>query len=211
MKGRFINFALVILIAAASSVYAEENITFDAVCSQLAQHPNTTGSFTQVKTINTANRSLKSSGTFIFSLEGIMWKTVKPFPSSLIVGMTSVVQITPDGKKTVIDASNNQIFTSISTTLSSIFSGNAEKLYKNFDIKFSADGAGWTAVLTPKDGTVSAVMKSLSLAGPDTAGSVQFDTIVMTESGGDTITYKFTDQKYPKELSADEKANFTAK
>ena len=76
-----------------------------------------------------------------------MWKTLKPFPSSLVVGLTSVIQTTPDGKKTVIDASNNQIFTSISTTLSSIFSGNAKKLYENFSVAFSSDGNKWNAVL----------------------------------------------------------------
>jgi hypothetical protein len=211
MKKHFISIAFAIFIAAVSSVYAAESISFDAVCAQLAQHPNTTGSFLQVKTIDAAKRSLKSTGTFIFSLEGIVWKTVKPFSSTLIVGRASVVQITPDGTKSVIDASNNQIFTSISTTLSSIFSGNTEIIYKNFTIDFTSESGRWNAILTPKDKTVTAVMKSLSLGGPVSGSGTQFDTIIMTESGGGTITYTFTDQKYPRELSADEKANFTTK
>jgi hypothetical protein len=210
MKKRIINPVFILFILISSSAFAAD-MTFDSVCAQLAQHPNTTGSFTQIKKISAVNRSLKSSGTFIFSLEGIMWKTEKPFPSSLVVGMTSVIQTTPDGKKTVIDASNNQIFTSISTTLSSIFSGNTEKLYSSFNVVFSSDGNRWTAVLTPKDKTVSAVMKTLELGGLSTTGGAEFDTIVMTESSGDTITYAFTEQKYPKELSDNEKANFTAK
>ncbi|MCK9171066.1 MAG: outer membrane lipoprotein carrier protein LolA [Treponema sp.] len=210
MKKHFISIASAIFIAAVSSVYAAENMSFDTICAQLAQHPNTTGSFSQVKTINAAKRSLKSTGTFIFCLEGIVWKTMKPFPSTLIVGMKSVVQITPDGTKSVIDASNNQIFTSISTTLSSIFLGNTENIYKNFNINFTSENGRWNAVLTPKDKTVTAVMKSLSLGGLVSKSGTQFDTIVMTESGGNTITYTFTDQKYPMELSADEKANFTA-
>lgn len=202
---------LILSVAAASSVFAAGGVTFDTVCAQLAQHPNTTGDFTQVKKISAANRSLKSSGTFIFSLEGIMWKTEKPFPSTLVVGMTSVIQTTPDGKKNVIDASSNQIFTSISTTLSSIFSGDTEKLYSNFNVDFSAAGSEWTAVLTPKDKTITAVMKSLTLGGKSTDSGTEFDSIVMTESGGDTITYTFFNQQYPKELSNDEKAGFTAK
>ena len=105
-----------------ASVNAE---TFDSVCKNLAKHPNMTGNFSQVKTISAVNRSMKSSGTFIFSLDGIMWKTEKPFPSTMVVGMTSVKQTLANGKETVIDASSNQIFTSISTTLSAMFSGNA--------------------------------------------------------------------------------------
>ena len=196
MKKIIINF-ICILAFAAMPLFAAD-ATFDSVCADLARHPNTTGNFTQVRTISKVNRSLTSSGTFIFSLDGIMWKTLKPFPS-------------PDGKKTVIDASNNQIFTSISTTLSSIFSGNAKKLYENFSVAFSSDGNKWNAVLTPKDKTVAAVMKSLALGGTGASGGAEFDPIVMTEAGGDTITYTFSNQKYPKELSADEKAVFAAK
>src|SRR5574344_3031793 len=133
MKRHIVNIAFLLLLA-ASSVFADDGLSFDKVCAQLAQHPNTTGNFTQVKTIRKRNRSLKSSGTFIFSLDGIMWKTLKPFASTLVVGKTSVIQTTPDGKKTVIDASNNQIFTSISSTLSSIFSGDTGTLQKNFKV-----------------------------------------------------------------------------
>ena len=209
MKKIIINFICVLAFAAMPLFAADA--TFDTVCADLARHPNTTGNFTQVRTISKVNRSLTSSGTFIFSLDGIMWKTLKPFPSSLVVGLTSVIQTTPDGKKTVIDASNHQIFTRISTTLSSIFSGNAKKLYENFSVAFSSDGNKWNAVLTPKDKTVAAVMKSLALGGTGASGGAEFDTIVMTEAGGDTITYMFSNQKYPKELSADEKAVFAAK
>jgi hypothetical protein len=211
MKKRIVNLILILSVAAASSVFAAGSITFDTVCARLAQHPNTTGDFTQVKKISAANRLLKSSGTFIFSLEGIMWKTEKPFPSTLVVGMTSVIQTTPDGKKTVIDASNNQIFTSISTTLSSIFSGDTDKLYSSFNVNFSVTGSEWTAVLTPRDKTITAVMKSLTLGGKNTDSSTEFNSIVMTEAGGDTITYTFFNQQYPKELSNDQKADFTAK
>ena len=49
------------------------------------------------------------------------------------------------------------------------------------------------------------------LGGTGASGGAEFDTIVMTEASGDTITYTFSNQKYPKELSADEKAVFATK
>ncbi|MFC2603167.1 MAG: outer membrane lipoprotein carrier protein LolA [Treponema sp.] len=197
----------VVLFMSCVFMYAQET-SFKSVCTKLAEHPNMTGNFTQVKTIKKINRNLNSSGTFIFSLDGIMWNTQKPFPSVLAVGMTSVIQTMPDGKQNVIDASSNRIFRSISGTLSSMFSGNAESLYSDFNIEFSSSGKTWNAVLTPKDSTVAAVLSSIAVSGESLS---EVDKIIMTESGGDTITYNFTDKKYPKELTADEKAYFIAK
>lgn len=197
----------VILFMSCIFMYAQET-SFKSVCTKLAEHPNMTGNFTQVKTIKKINRNLNSSGTFIFSLDGIMWNTQKPFPSVLAVGMTSVIQTMPDGKQNIIDASSNRIFRSISGTLSSMFSGNAESLYSDFNIEFSSSGKKWNAVLTPKDSTVASVLSSIAVSGESLS---EVDKIIMTESGGDTITYNFIDKKYPKELTADEKAYFIAK
>ena len=190
------------------SVNAE---TFESVCKNLSEHPNMTGNFSQIKTISAVNRSMKSSGTFIFSLDGIMWKTEKPFPSTMVVGMTSVKQTLANGKETVIDASSNQIFTSISTTLSAMFSGNSDVLQNNFDVDFNFSGSDWTAVLSPKDNMVKKILTSLSISGKATATSADLNSIVMKESSGDTITYNFSDQQYPKELNADEKSYFSSK
>src|SRR5574344_2565993 len=134
MKKNAYTLFVCVLLFLVPVVLSAQTVTFESVCTSLAAHPITTGNFTQVKQIASAKRSLKSSGTFIFSLDGIMWKTLKPFASTLVVGKTSVIQTTPDGKKTVIDASNNQIFTSISSTLSSIFSGDTGTLQKNFKV-----------------------------------------------------------------------------
>lgn len=185
--------------------------TFDSVCKNLSERPNMTGNFSQVKTISAVGRSMKSSGTFIFSLDGIMWKTEKPFPSTMVVGMTSVKQTLANGKETVIDASSNQIFTSISTTLNAMFSGNSEVLQNNFDVDFSFSGSDWKAVLLPKDNMVKKILKSLSISGKAASDYADLNTIVMSEANGDSITYNFTNQKYPKELTADEKAYFSSK
>lgn len=198
---------------AVSWAAAAEGITFESVCASLAEHPNTVGDFAQEKTIINGgkSRTLKSSGTFVFSLDGIAWNTVKPFASSLVVGMTSVIQTTPDGKQTVIDASTNQVFTSISTTLVSLYSGDVEKLKKSFDVAFSTQGEAWQAALTPKDKTVAQVMKQLNLAGKVEKGSAVFDEIMLTESSGEVIKYMFSNMTYPRSLSADDKERFTAK
>lgn len=210
-KARMATFLTAGILCAAQA--AAQTVTFEGVCASLSAHPNTVGKFTQEKSITSGSktRTLKSNGTFVFSLDGVAWNTVKPFPSSLVVGMTSVIQTTPDGKKTVIDASTNQVFTTISTTLVSLYSGDAAKLRKNFNVDFSTEGSTWTALLTPQDKTVAQVMKSLSLKGTMKDGSAVFDEIMLMESSGEAIKYMFTNMTYPKELSSNDKAQFTAR
>ena len=58
---------------------------------------------------------------------------------------------------------------------------------------------------------VKKILLSLSIGGKATENSADLNSIVMAEATGDTITYNFTNQKYPKELTADEKSYFSSK
>lgn len=209
IKRTVFSFLMICLLAFSLSA---EGLTLEGVCKSLASHPNTTGSFTQTKTLQTNGRKLTSTGKFIFCPLGILWQTEKPFPSSLILTEDAMIQIAANGKKSVMSGKDNQIFANISGTLSSVFSGNAEDLKKNFTCKFEGDSKGaWKLYLTPKDSTIAAVMKSLVLAGTfeeDSAAGALLTTLEMTEMSDNTILYEFANQKYPKELSADEKQNF---
>lgn len=204
-------FSLLMICLLAFSLSAE-GLTLEGVCKSLASHPNTSGDFKQTKTLQTNGRKLTSTGNFIFCPLGILWKTEKPFPSSLILTEDAMIQIAANGKKSVMSGKDNQIFANISGTLSSVFSGNAEELKKNFNCKFEegADG-GWKVYLTPKDSTIASVMKALLLSGSWDSGSTGgavLTSLEMTEMSENTILYEFANQKYPKELSADEKENF---
>lgn len=209
IKRTVFSFLMICLLAFSLSA---EGLTLEGVCKSLASHPNTTGSFTQTKTLQTNGRKLTSTGKFIFCPLGILWQTEKPFPSSLILTEDAMIQIAANGKKSVMSGKDNQIFANISGTLSSVFSGNAEELKKNFTCKFEGDSKGaWKLYLTPKDSTIAAVMKSLVLAGTFEEGSAAgalLTTLEMKEMSDNTILYEFANQKYPKELSADEKQNF---
>ena len=209
IKRTVFSFLMICLLAFSLSA---EGFTLEGVCKSLASHPNTTGSFTQTKTLQTNGRKLTSTGKFIFCPLGILWQTEKPFPSSLILTEDAMIQIAANGKKSVMSGKDNQIFANISATLSSVFSGNAEELKKNFNCKFEegADG-GWKVYLTPKDSTIASVMKALLLSGSWDSGSTGgavLTSLEMTEMSENTILYEFANQKYPKELSADEKENF---
>ena len=180
-----------------------------SVCDGLSKTPITKGDFTQIKTINAKGRTLKSSGKFIISLEGIMWKTLKPFPSNLIVTENAMIQIAADGKKNVMSASDNQIFQNISKTLRSVFAGDSKELENNFKVAFENKENGlWSVVLTPKDSTIAAVMQTLELSGSSTNTQVTLLSLELQETSNNKIRYEFSNQIYPTELTTDEKAFF---
>ncbi|MCR5187613.1 MAG: outer membrane lipoprotein carrier protein LolA [Treponema sp.] len=182
-----------------------------SVCDGLSKTPITKGDFTQIKTINAKGRQLKSSGVFIISELGIMWKTLKPFPSNLIVTENAMIQIAADGKKNVMSAADNQIFQNISKTLRSVFAGDSKELENSFNVDFENKDKGlWTVILTPKDSTIASIMKSLELSGSSINSQVTLLSLEMQETSNNKIRYDFTNQTYPKELSADEKNIFAA-
>lgn len=207
-KLSFIFFAFI--LTSNSFIFSQnKNFTLEDVCNSLASNPNTTGDFTQTKTIITNNRKLVSSGNFIISNIGIMWKTLKPFPSTLILTEEKMIQISASGNTSVMNGADNQIFANISETLSSVFSGNVTKLLKNFECDFSTNENGfWQVKLSPKDSSIASVIKTITLSGYY-KNQATLDSLLMTESSNNTILYEFSNQQYPKELSSDDKKIFT--
>lgn len=189
-------------------------VSLEQVCNQLAEHPVTKGDFEQLKTITTAKgaRDLKSSGTFVFGVEGIMWNTLKPFPSKMVVTKSKIIQTDAKGNENVIDGKDNPTFASIASTISAVFSNDLTLLKQNFEIGFTDNGNNtWEMKLTPKDSTISSVMQYLIVSGKTSGTTSSLDSIVMQESSDNKIRYNFTNQSYPKELSTDEKVLFGIK
>lgn len=206
MKKLIISALLVLGMLSLSA----QGLSLESTCSKLAERPHTKGLFTQNKTVTTKgkSRTLKSSGTFIFSVEGIMWNTEKPFPSSTIISRTQLIQVAADGTESAMDMSSNDTFSSIANTLLALFSNDISLLKAGFDIDFKDQGSNkYSMKLTPKNSDVASAITNILIEGTVTDGAT-IDSITMTEDSGNTITYFFTDQIYPKELTADDKAFF---
>lgn len=208
MKKHIFMAALVFCGALAFS----QNISLESVCSDLSKNRITKGDFIQSKTIAKTGKKLSSNGKFIFSTEGILWNTLKPFPSTLVLGADYMVQIGSDGKRKVTDARGNDAFKSVSSTLLALFSNDVSKLSQNFTLTFESSGADtWTVSLEPKDKTVASVMSSIVLKGKSGSGNSEITDIVLNEANGGSVFYGFTNHSHPKELSEDEKSCFNNK
>lgn len=207
---------IVCLIASLliSSALFCQSVTFEKVCNQLGKNSITKGDFQQIKTMNSSKgkRELKSNGQFILSLDGIMWKTQKPFPSTMVVGLDYVVQIAANGTKTVKDTAENQTFSNVASTVVAVFSNDYAQIQKNFAVNFKAEANNkWSATLVPKDKTIASVMSSITLKGSSSSSSATLESIIMSEGEDNTTTYIFTNHSYPKELTKDEKSYFLSK
>lgn len=189
-----------------------EALSLKSVCQGLSKNPNSTGDFTQIKTINTNGRQLKSYGRFIICPMGIMWKTQKPFPSSIVITEDKMVQTAADGKQSVMSSSGNEMFKSISASLSAVFTGDEKALLSNFETSLvEGEKGNWTITLKPKDSTIAVVIEKMEMQGTSTANTIVMNSIEIFEGSSNKIKYEFSNQEYPKELTADEKANFIFK
>jgi len=178
---------------------------FRTTCSRLAEHPFVRGNFEQEKILSRLNRSLKSSGNFIIATDlGMVWDTVKPFPSTLALGRDFIVQSRPGGQKTVLSAQGNETFLRMAEVISTVFSGNERGLLDNFEVYYSGSVSSWELGLSPLDKAINSFAEKIVMKGDDAIRSIQ-----ILEQNGDSIKYILSNHSYPAELDVHEKAFFS--
>lgn len=207
----FIAFTAVLLALgfAGTQVFAQagDKAAFNEVCKNISANKITKGNFNQTKMIKKIKREIKSSGTFIISIDdGILWNTQKPIASSMAITKNGMVQTSAQGKKSVMSSGNNATFEQVSSLISSLFNGNPEALTDNFDIEFIGSSDNWNANLVPKDSSVKGFVSQIEMAGRSS-----IDSVVLHEPSGDFTKYEFSNHSYPKALTAEEKALFSEK
>ena len=177
---------------------------FKTACSRLAAHPVVRGNFEQEKILSRLNRSLKSSGNFIIAAGlGMVWDTVKPFPSTLTLGKDYIIQSRSGGQKTVLSAQGNETFLRMAEVISAVFSGNSQGLIDNFRVYFSGNISAWELGLIPRDTAIGVFAEKIIMKGSATIRS-----ILIYEQNGDSVQYIMTNHNYPAELNVNEKTLF---
>lgn len=202
-------FITVIMFAFSSLCFAQQssqNTAFKQVCESISAHKITKGNFNQTKVIKKIGREIKSSGTFIVSVDdGVLWNTQKPFKSSMAITKSGIVQTAANGKKSVVAAGSNATFEQVSSLMTSLFNGDSDALNQNFDIEFIGSTENWNVNLTPKDASVRSFIDVIEMAG-----GKSIDTMVLHEPSGDFTKYEFSNQTFPNALTDEEKAGFKA-
>ena len=207
--------AVMALLFLSMAIWAEEDVfrhplgaktmdAFKVTSDRLAEHPIVKGEFEQEKILSRLGRSLKSSGNFIIVSElGMVWDTLKPFPSTMVLGKDYMTQSRPGGQKTVLSAAGNETFLGMAEVISSVFSGNTRGLLENFEVFFSGVPSAWELGLLPRYKAIAGFAGRITLKGDAVIRS-----IVVYEQNGDSIKYALSSHSYPLELSVHEKAFF---
>lgn len=195
---------------------AETMEAFKTTCTRLAEHPFIKGTFEQEKILSRLKRSLKSEGNFIIADQtGMVWETLKPFPSTLALGRDYLIQSRPGGQKNAISAQGNETFLRLAEVISAVFSGQAQGLLDNFEIFFKGSGtagpaagnagsAAWELGLCPLNRAIGSFAEKIIMKG-DTA----IRSILINEQNGDTTSYILSNHSYPAELTINERSFFT--
>jgi len=177
---------------------------FTKISTILAEHKIVKGNFEQIKKLNRLNRTLVSSGNFLIVPElGMVWDTLKPFPSTMTLGKNYIIQ-SRSGQRTVLSAQENETFIRMAEVISAVFTGNIEKLTENFDIYFIGVTTNWEIGLIPKDKFIAYITERIVMNGDSAIKS-----ILVYEQNGDSTEYILSNQNYPAEMNINEKAYFT--
>jgi hypothetical protein len=159
----------------------------------------------QEKYLKRFNRSLLSSGNFIIAAEqGMVWETLQPFPSTMIMGKHFIIQSRPDGRKSVLSDQGNETFSQMAGVISAVFSGHSQGLLENFEVYFAGNVSNWNMGLIPRDSVFASFVIKITMSGDSAIRSIR-----LFEQNGDVITYTMSNLSYPVRLNNHEEAFFS--
>ncbi|HHQ4454385.1 outer membrane lipoprotein carrier protein LolA [Aeromonas hydrophila] len=160
--------------------------------------------FEQEKQVAGLSQPLKASGELLLVRDlGLWWQQQKPFPLTLVLTPTRMVQQMAGQPATVID--NPQLL-EFSQMLLALFGSDEATLSRYFSIDFHSTETGWQLVLVPTLAPFDKVFASLTLSGQG-----QLDQLLIVDKQGDSTRIRFTDWRdRALPLTPEEHARFAA-
>lgn len=195
---------LVALLIFALPVHAADD-PVAMVKAQLAQPDVLRGQFQQSKQIQGFSKPLQSSGDFIVAREqGVLWRTLKPFPGVLKLTRDEIVATQGDAVSFRLSADNEPSVRIINGLMFALLNGDVAALDRQFTIRGEATAGGWKLALTPKQAAFAKLIRSIELQG-----NQHVREIAIAEANGDHTRIVFSEQgSEPAALSADEQQRF---
>ncbi|WP_342059118.1 outer membrane lipoprotein carrier protein LolA [Aeromonas sp. OTU364] len=179
-------------------------LTRDQVQQLLTLSPAREARFEQEKQVAGLSQPLRASGELLLVRDlGLWWQQQKPFPLTLTLTPTRMVQQVADQPATVID--NPQLL-EFSQMLLALFGSDEATLSRYFRIDFHSSEAGWQLVLVPSQAPLDKVFASLTLSGLG-----QLDQLLIADRQGDSTRIRFSgwrERSLP--LTPEEQARFAA-
>lgn len=177
------------------------------VHQRVAQVPVLRGEFTQEKRIKGFKNPLRSQGRFLLARDkGVVWSTLKPFPSDVVLTRDRILSRQKDGSTRIeLDARQQPALRSVNAMMFALMSGDVQALSSRFNAQAQAlSDNGWRLVLTPRPGAMAQAFAGITLEGDRYVRRVS-----IAERNGDATRLQFTAlTETPATLTTDEARRF---
>lgn len=199
---RILTFAFLALASFAASA-ADTGLAM--VQQRVAKVAVLRGEFAQEKRVAGFKNPLRSQGRFVLVRDrGVVWTTLKPFPSEIVVTRERIYSVQRDGSRRVeLDGSRQPALRGVNQMMLALVAGDLQSLAARFDAQATAlPGQGWKLSLTPKSATLAKAFARIDLQGDRYVREAR-----IVEAGGDTTVLDFSAlSETPAQLSREEAA-----
>lgn len=177
-----------------------------AVSARLSDAAVIRGRFEQTRKLAGFSNPLVSRGDFVVARgRGVLWSTLEPIASSLLVTPDKLVVRGADGRvQQQMQADAQPAMRVVGESMIAVLRGDLRGLSSRFEIDGKLVGkAGWTLTLVPTDAGMKRVFARIELAGDSFVRDVR-----IAEAGGDSTTVRMIDPVAASQLSAAEEQRF---
>jgi outer membrane lipoprotein-sorting protein len=159
--------------------------------SMLAKPEQLCGRFEQTKQLAGMKKPLASSGRFcVVAGKGVLWRTLKPFPSTLRLTRDEIVNYQGERVAMRLQATQEPTVRMINGVLFSLLAGDLGQLESLFEVDGSAAADSWKVALKAKNPALARAIGAISLDGGAYVRSIH-----MVEQSGDRTDIVFSDIK----------------
>lgn len=177
-----------------------------AVSARLSDAAVIRGRFEQTRKLAGFSNPLVSRGDFVVARgRGVLWSTLEPIASSLLVTPDKLVVRGADGRvQQQMQADAQPAMRVVGESMIAVLRGDLRGLSSRFEIDGKLVGkAGWALTLVPTDAGMKRVFARIELAGDRFVRDVR-----IAEAGGDSTTVRMIDPVAASQLSAAEEQRF---
>ena len=181
--------ATLILVMGAAAAHAAAPIA--QIQALLAKPEQLCGRFDQTKHLAGMKKPLASHGRFcVVAGKGVLWRTLKPFPSTLRLKRDEIVQLQGERVAMRLEASQEPTVRMINGVLFSLLAGDLGQLDSLFEVDGSVSGQTWKVALKARNAALARAVGAIRLEGGAYVRSIQ-----MNEDSGDRTEIAFSEIK----------------
>jgi outer membrane lipoprotein-sorting protein len=158
--------------------------------------------FVQEKQVAGFRNPLRSQGQFVLAQErGVIWRTLKPFPSDVVLTRDRILSRQADGSVQVeVDGRQQPALRAINAMMFALMSGDVQAMSASFQVRAELlPDNGWRLHLTPRSAMLAKAFASLQLEGDKYVRKVEIE-----EANHDRTRLSFDNFRLAPPLAADE-------